>query len=196
MNTRGSAAQGPMTATRRSAGRPSPSSSSAVPASSRTTDRSAIVLAGAVGGRVEVDGGGTGHRALRRPVRVEQPELRLLGEEPPGGPVHEGLGQIAPPDPLRQAGAEADGVRQLHVDAGGERLGAGLVGVRGDAVHGREERHRPVVGHDRARESPLLPQQIGEQPVIRGRGDAVHVRVGVHPSRRLPGPGPSRTAAG
>jgi hypothetical protein len=59
---------------------------------------------GAVGGRVEVDGGRTGHRALRRPVRVEQPELHLLREEPPGGPVHEGLRQLAPPYPLHQAG--------------------------------------------------------------------------------------------
>jgi hypothetical protein len=135
---------------------------------------------GAVGGRVEVDGGGGGHRALGRPVRVQQPELGLLGEEPPGGPVHQGLGQLAPPDPLHQAGAEPDGVRQLDVDAGGERQGAGLVGVGGDAVHAGQERHRPVVGHDRAREPPRLPQQLGEQPVVRGRGDAVHVGVGVH----------------
>ena len=90
---------------------------------------------GAVGGRVEVDGGRAGHRALRRPVRVEQPELHLLGEQPAGGPVDEGLRQLAPPHPLHQAGAEADGVRQLDVDAGGERQGAGLVDVRGDAVH-------------------------------------------------------------
>ena len=135
---------------------------------------------GAVGGRVEIDGGRTGHRALGRPVRVEQPEPHLLGEEPPGGPVHEGLRQLAPPYPLHEAGAEADGVRQLDVDAGGERLGAGLVDVRGDAVHRRQERHRPVVGHDAAGESPLLPQQVGEQPVVRGRGDPVHVGVGVH----------------
>ena len=135
---------------------------------------------GAVGGRVEVDGGRTGHRALGRPVRVEQPELRLLREEPAGGPVHEGLRQLAPPDPLHQAGAEADGVRQLDVDAGGERLGAGLVEVRGDAVHARQERHGPVVGDDAAREPPLLPQQVGEQPVVRTRGDPVHVGVGVH----------------
>ena len=44
-DTCGSAAQGPTTATRLGAGRPSPSNGSADPASSRTTDRSAISLA-------------------------------------------------------------------------------------------------------------------------------------------------------
>src|ERR1035437_1140517 len=47
MKVRGSSAHGPTTAIRRRAGRPSPSSGSAVPASRRTTDRSAISRASA-----------------------------------------------------------------------------------------------------------------------------------------------------
>jgi hypothetical protein len=50
---------------------------------------------GAVGERVEVDRSRVGDGAFRRPVRVEQPELHLLGEQPPGRPVDQRLPQLA-----------------------------------------------------------------------------------------------------
>ncbi len=62
--------------------------------------------------------------------------------------------QLAAAHPLDELLAEAEGVRQLDVDAGRERQGAGAVHVGGDAVHRGEERHGPVVRHDRAVEAP------------------------------------------
>ena len=81
-------------------------------------DRSASSRAIArLAGGVQVDLGGAGDGALRRPARVEQAELDLLGEQPPGGPVDELLGHLAAPHPLHEPGAEAERVRQLDVDA-------------------------------------------------------------------------------
>ena len=61
----------------------------------------------------------------------------------------------------------------------------------------REERHRPVVGHHRAGEAPLVAQHLGEQPGVGAGRDAVDVGVGVHHrAARRPARRPSRTAAG
>ena len=90
---------------------------------------------------------------------IQQLFTQLLGEEPPGGPVHQGLRQLAPPHPLHQAGAEADGVRQLDVDAGGEGPGAGL------GLGGMAERARLVGGELDVRSAP-------------GGGTSVTLRVG------------------
>ncbi len=198
MNVRGSAAQGPTTATRRRTGRPSPSRGSAVPGSSRTTDRSAISRARArLPGESRSASLGCRHRALRCPVRVEQPERRLLGEQPPRCAVHDGLGQFAAPHLLRQPRAEADGVGQLDVDAGGERERPRLVEVRRDPVHRCEEGHGPVVGDDRpgriptrraaGRSATRSPRPLARRP-RRSRSSS--------PSRPRRARWPSRTEAG
>ena len=164
------------------AGRPSPSSGRAVPASSRTTDRSASSPGQRpVGRRVEVDVGRARPPSLRASSPRRAGRARAFWRQhPPGGPVDELLGHLAAAHRARPAGAEADGVGQLDVDAGRERQRAGLAGVRGDAVHGREERHRPVVGDDGAGEPPLVAQQLGEQPGSAAGGHAVDLGVGVH----------------
>ena len=54
-----------------------------------------------VGRRVEVDAG-VGDRGLRRPVRVEQPQLGLLPQQPAGGPVDQLGRDLAGADPLDQ----------------------------------------------------------------------------------------------
>ena len=88
-------------------------------------DRALGQLAGerAVGGRVEVDGGGAGHRALRRPALVEQPELDLLREEPARARARS---TSSSRHPSRRAPANPMRVRQLDVDARGQRLRARL----------------------------------------------------------------------
>ncbi len=135
---------------------------------------------GPVAGGVEVPVRGVGDGALRCPLRVEQAELDLLAQQPSGGPVDQRLGQVAPADPFHQAGAEADGVGQLHVHAGLESQRARLVGVGGDVVHRGEEGDGPVVGDHGALEAPLVAEQVGEQPAVGPGRHAVHVGVGVH----------------
>ena len=49
-----------------------------------------------------------------------------------------------------------------------------------DAVHRREERHRPVVGHHRSGEAPLIAQHLSQQPGIRAGRDAVDIGIRVH----------------
>ena len=70
----------------------------------------------AVGRRVEVPPG-VQDRALRRPVRVEQAELDLLGEHPASGAVDDGFRQFAAPHLVGEPWTEADRVGQFDVDA-------------------------------------------------------------------------------
>ena len=141
----------------------------------------------AVGGGVEVDRLSARHRGLGGPLSVEQTELDLLRQQAAEGPVDEAFRHLAPPDLLDQPGV-ADGVGQLDVDARFERLGRGVGRVSGHAVHGGQERHRPVVGHDRALEPPLAAQHFGEQPRVGTGRNTVDVGVGVH-HRADPGEG-------
>ncbi len=130
--------------------------------------------------RVQVGELRVGHRRLRGPARVEQAQLGLLQEQAAGGPVDELLRHLAAADPVDEAGAVPDGVRQLDVDARfqGEHAGTGV--VLGDAVHQGQERDRPVVRDDRAGEAPLVSQHLGEQPRVGAGRDTVDVGVGVH----------------
>ena len=127
-------------------------------------------------GWIELD-----RRAARRgrPVGVQQPELRLLPQDPPDRPVHELLRELAR---VHQLGERriADAVGQLDVDARGQRLRARLRRRAGDAVQRLQERDAPVVGHHDAGEAPFVAEQVGEQPRVGGGRDAVDLAVGVH----------------
>ena len=201
MNVRGSAAHGPTTATRRSAGRPSPSSGSAV-AGVEQDDRALGHLAGerAVGRRSR----GRRRRRRRPSPRASSPgragrARTFWRSTPPRGPVDERLGAARRGAPARRApSAEAEGVGQLDVDAGG----------RAPARRPRRRRRRPgawsrgtAPPSSRTRRCRSKPHSsrstLGEQPRV-GAGRARRRRRSrsSSPSRRRRARSPSRTAAG
>ena len=182
MNVRGSAAHGPTTATRRSA-RPVARRAAAGPSRVEQDDRP-------LG---QSRGPGRGSPASRgRPCRppTTDPSGVQSGSSSPSSTFWVSTRRAARSTSasgssprrtlLDQPGAEADGVGQLDVDAGGQRQRPGLVEVRRDPVHRGQERHRPVVGDDRAGEPPLVAQQVGQQPGVGAGRHAVDVGVGVH----------------
>ena len=135
--------------------------------------------------RIEVDR----RRLGRHPVRVEQAELALLGEDTVQRPVHQRLVDQA----VRECGEQrlAVGVDrgQLDVDARREGEGRCLARTRGDVVQRLEEGDREVVGGDGAGEPETVAQQVGEHRGV-GRGrHSVEVVVGVH---HRPDAGPDR----
>jgi len=132
--------------------------------------------------RVEVDGPGR----FRSPVLVQEAQLRLLPQHPPDRAVDELLVDRAGPDLVEQVLAVAERVGQLDVDPGAQRECARIAVRGGHAVHRREERDRPVVGHDGALETPVVAQDSGEQGLVGTGGDAVDVVVGVHESTAPP----------
>ncbi len=134
----------------------------------------------AVGRRVQIHRlTGGQRRRHRRPVEVQQAVHRLLGEHAAGRPVDQGLVQRARLDQLLQLPVPG-GVRQLHVDARGQRQRPGRTRGPRDPVHRLQERDGEVVGHDDPVEPPLPAQQVGEQRLVGGTGDAVDVGVAVH----------------
>ena len=66
------------------------------------------------------------HGRLGRPIRVEQAELDLLGQQPPRGAVDQRFRDVAAADGIDQSVAVADRVGQFDVDAGGQRMQSGL----------------------------------------------------------------------
>ena len=123
-------------------------------------------------------------------VSSSRPSWTFSRQHPPDRAVDVLLGDRAGTYEVERPLAEAERVRQFNVDPStqGEyaRLGVGL----GDAVHGDEERNRPVFRYGRALESPLPSQDPGEQRLVAAGGDAVDVGVGV--ARRERGRGCGR----
>jgi hypothetical protein len=130
----------------------------------------------AVARRVEVDPGGR----LGGPVLVQQAQFALLEQDVAGRPVDELLGDLARADRLQQRRAVAADGGEFDVDAGGEGRVGRLGGGARDPVEGLEESDAEVVGHDRAGEAPLLAQETGQQPGVRGGRDTVRLGVGGH----------------
>ena len=171
MNVSGSAAHGPTTATRRRSGR----KGSADPASRSTIERSASSRASA---RLAGASRSTSAAPATEPSGVQPSSsspsstfcVRIRraarstsssGTRPASSvnPMESGSSTSMP---AASACAPASAASARH------------------AVRGREERHRPVVGHHRAGEPPHVAQHGGEQPAVDGRGHAVDVGVGVH----------------
>ncbi len=114
------------------------------------------------------------------PVRVEQAEQRLLGEDAAHRPVDQCLRDPALGDRLDQRGAEGLDGGQFDVDARPQRGARGVGPVGGEAVQGLQEGDAEVVGDDGSLEPPGVAQQPGQQRLV-GRGrHTVDVGVGVH----------------
>jgi hypothetical protein len=133
-----------------------------------------------VGAGVEVE---PGIRQISRdggPVGIEQAELRLLPEHPPGGAIHQRLVDRAVLEGGQQRGAEAAHGWKFHVHARREGQRRRLTGRAHDPVQGLQKRHSEVVGHHGAVETPAVAEHGGEQVGVRGGGYAVDLGVRVH----------------
>ncbi len=95
-------------------------------------------------------------------------------------PVDQPLRDGARDDRVEQWLSEGVDGRQLDVDSAGQGQCGGVGAVLGHAVQRREEGDAEVVGDDRAGEPPGVPQQLGEQGLVGGGGQAVGVGVGGH----------------
>ena len=124
-------------------------------------------------------------------VRIlEQPELELRAQHRPQALVEQRLGNGSLANELQQRRV-AVGVRQLDVDArpDGERrrllrVVREVVAVQLGALVQLADRE--VVRHHEAAESPLLPQDLVEQPAVGVRRDPVDLVVGGHDAQRAP----------
>ncbi len=114
---------------------------------------------------------------LRLVIAARRPGGRLLDEraDPAGGPREQFRGEAAGRDGLRQFRV-ARVVRPRH----------GQVEARGDG--GDAVGDRAPVGEDSAVEAPLVPQHLGQQPVVLAGVHAVDLVVGAH-HRPRPGLG-------
>ncbi len=115
-----------------------------------------------------------------RPLRVEQTELDLLGEDPAQRSVDEPLLDFAVGDGLEQGSAEGPQGGELDVDPGAQGGHGCFAPGPGDTVERLEEADGEIVGDDGACEPPGLAQQPGQQARVGRGGDAVEVGVGVH----------------
>jgi hypothetical protein len=119
-------------------------------------DRSLGHLAGQCPGRgrVELDRAlGAQHRGSGVPVGVEQAQLALLAQDALERPVDQREVDLTGLEGLDERLAEAGDGGQLDVDPRVQGLPGGVGLVARDAVQGREEGHREVVGDDGAAEA-------------------------------------------
>ena len=181
MNVSGSSAQGPTTATFCGSGRWSPLIGSAVPASSRTTERSATSRASSrlaaesrsTSAALATDASGV-HPASSRPSCALARSARRAARSTSASSRAPERTSSTSPSPYPSVSGSSTSMPASRASAPASAWPGG------DPVHGGQERDRPVVGDHRALEAPLVAQHLGEQPGVGTGRDAVDVGVGVH----------------
>ena len=110
---------------------------------------------------------------------VEQPQAQLRLQHPAHARVQRLLAHRAALDRLGQAAEGRVAHRHLHVHSRVQGPGARIGQVRGEAVR-REVADRVGVADGEALEAERIPQHVGEQPPVAGRGNPVEGHVGRH----------------
>jgi len=126
------------------------------------------------GGAQPGPGGGIGIGLL------EEPEAELDAEDARHGRVDQFNGDRAVPDGGEELVAETEAVGCLHVDAGPERLAAGLERGGGDPVEGVQHLDGAEVGDGEALEAEFAAEDVGQQEAGGVQRHAVEFAVGGH----------------